>query len=110
MMKNTIEKFKAFYDTTNAEVRWWSYAAWILPLVALAGIFFVMVIGWDDSQLHRLAIVGGVTFFSISTCWWWWALYKLMKVSSLMLHTAESLKDIGSELRDINREIHDQDK
>lgn len=102
-------KYKQFYCATTQQVRWWAYAAWTLPLVALAGIFFVDLIGWGD-DFHRAVVVGGIVFFTVAVYWWWWAIFKLARLSNLLLNTANNLKEIGDELREINQNLKQEDK
>lgn len=102
-------RFKNFYCETQKQVKWWAYAAWTLPFTALASIFFLDMLGWTDG-LHRAAVVGGVIFFTIAVYWWWWAIFKLARLSNLLLNTADNLKDIGNELREISRNIKQKDK
>ena len=102
-------KFKNFYDATNQQVRWWAYAAWTIPFVALAGIFFVDMIGWSEG-FHRAVVIGGITFFTVAVYWWWWAIFKLARLSTLLLNTAEELKTIGTELRKISQDLQQEDK
>jgi hypothetical protein len=101
--------FKEFNRKTNDEVRWWAYAAWTIPFICLATIFFLDVIGWE-STMHKVIITGGVLFFSIAVFWWWWAIFKLASIAKLMLNTANNLRDIGQELKSINKELHQDDK
>lgn len=102
-------RFRKFYCETDKQVRWWAYAGWTLPFIALAGIFFFNIIGWDDGY-HQAVIVGGVIFFTIAVYWWWWAIFKLARLSNLLLNTADNLKEIGSELREINQNLRQEDK
>jgi len=103
---NSLEKFST---GTNREVKWWSYAAWTTPFVALAAIFFVDLIGWNDTQ-SKLIVTGGVVFFSVAVYWWWWAIFKVSRMASMLLNTAKELKNISKEMYDLNREIYKKDK
>ena len=109
MTREKIEAFKQFYNATDGEVRWWAYAGWSVPIIALASLFFVNIIGLE-SLFNQLIVVGAVSFFSLSVVWWWWAIFKLAAIAKLMLNTAVNLKEIGSELKSINKEIHKEDK
>ena len=108
-MKQLIEKICNFYNVTNKEVRWWAYAAWTVPFIALAGIFFFNVIGWE-SFFQKFIVLGGVTFFSIAVFWWWWAIFKVSRISNILLETAEDLKTIGEEMRKVGKEFYKEDK
>ena len=106
---NVFSKVKDFYTTTNKEVRWWAYAAWTAPFTALAVIFFLDQIGWSEG-VSRLVVIGGVIMFTVAVYWWWWAIFKLARISNLLLETAENLKRIGKEMREVGREINKEDK
>jgi len=104
-----LERFKNFYSTTNREVRWWAYAGWTVPLIALAGIFFIDMIGWTEGW-NRAVVIGGIAFFAVAVYWWWWAIFKLARLSNLLLNTANNLKEISEELREINQNLKQEDK
>lgn len=106
MVKQIFEKF---YDITSREIKWWAYSAWTLPFSALGGLFFVWLYGTDD-MLHRSLIVGSIIFFTISVYWWWWAINKLLNISRLLLETANGVKDISVDLRQIHKDLDPKDK
>jgi hypothetical protein len=106
MIRNIFERF---YDITTKEVKWWAFLGWTLPLVALSGVFFVWLYGTED-MLHRALVIGSITFFSISVYWWWWAINKLLNISRLMFETANGIKDISKDLRQIHSDIKPKDK
>ena len=108
-MIDKLNEFKKFYTHTDTQVRWWAYAGWSIPIIALASIFFVYIIGPTDI-FHTMIITGAILFFSIAVFWWWWAIFKLAGIAKLMLNTASNLRDIGNELRRINEELHQNDK
>ena len=108
-MKALIKRICGFYNATNKEVRWWAYAAWTTPFVALASLFFIDLIGWD-SLWQKTVIVGGVIFFSVAVFWWWWAIFKVARISNILLETAEDLKIIGDEMRKIGKDLYKKDK
>ena len=97
IIKNNAEK-------TKKEVRWWSYAAWTLPFVALAGIFFFNVLGWDNAFDISL-VIGATIMFAISVFWWWWAIYKIYNFADMMSKTAERLKSIKEDFNKLKNNI-----
>lgn len=68
-----------FKNKKLKEIRLWAWAAAVLPITALSGIFFIWVFG--TKTLFDIAIVvGETTMFGIAVVWWWWALYTIKKV------------------------------
>lgn len=108
-MKHMISTVRDFYNTTNKEVRWWAYAAWTAPFTALAVIFLMVNVGWSEG-LDKVTVVIAAGFFTASVYWWWWAIFKLAKISNILLETAENLKKIGKEMREVGKELNDIDK
>jgi uncharacterized Tic20 family protein len=94
------------------EARYWTYAAWTLPFVALALIIFEHFIGHDD--WISITLVGiTTTFFSISVYWWWWALNKVVIVMAAMEKNEERFEDVLQEIkqtRQVLREIDDSNR
>lgn len=68
-----------FKNKKLKEIRLWAWAAAVLPITALSGIFFIWTFG--TKTLFDIAIVvGETTMFGIAVVWWWWALYTIKKV------------------------------
>lgn len=84
-------------EQIKKEVSWWAYAAWTLPLVALGGLFFFELIGWD-SIYEKLIVIGAIIFFSVSVFWWWWAIFKIRDIAQLMAASAEKFKQLQEDL------------
>jgi hypothetical protein len=109
-MKSMFRKqAESFNSATQKEVKWWAYAAWTSPFAALAGIFFAYIFGWK-SLFDQLVIIGGTVFFSAAVIWWWWAIFKVSRMATMLLNTAEELKKISKEMHAVNREMHKEDK
>ena len=98
-----MKKIEDFKIKTLKQIRLWAWAAAILPITALAGLFFVWTLG--DGTLFGIAMVTGETvMFASAVTWWWWALYVLR---NLVRHWDETREDVKSVLTDIKsmREI-----
>ena len=108
-MKNILESIRNFYSLTNNEVRWWAYAAWTAPFTALVLIFLLDQIGWSDG-VNRLVVISGIVIFTVAVYWWWWAIFKVSRMAGLLLNTAEQLKNISKDLREINQNLSKEDK
>jgi hypothetical protein len=76
----------------------------VLPLVALAGLFFLEFIGLR-SYYHVTLTIGATVMFSISVVWWWWALYTIASVTSTLGKTSEKLDAVIDEVVDVKKEV-----
>ena len=85
------------------QARWWAYAAWTLPFVALA-----ILIGLEYLNLqnlyHLIALIIIGVFFSVSVFWWWWAIDAIKQMFVLMKNTEDNFNDVKSALKE-TREI-----
>ena len=111
-MNLRIQDYKKSASNTAKQVKWWSYAAWTLPFVALAAISFEHYIG-DVSMMHRVIWITTTIFFSTSVFWWWWAINKFKEISQRLLESEERFAEIKKELKvaqDIIREDVDRNR
>lgn len=91
---------KQFREKTLREIRWWAWAAAVMPLSALAALFFIWAYGTDT--MYRLAMVAGSsTMFTVAVIWWWWA---LRAISTLVKHWDETRNNVEGTLHHV-REI-----
>lgn len=69
-----------FKTKTLRQIKLWAWAAAVLPITALAGIFFIWtfapknIFGWA-------MIAGEITMFAIAVAWWWWAMYTIRELT-----------------------------
>jgi len=91
---------------TNKDVRWWTYAAWTLPLAAVSILVFLNIFGWTNLYDKAIVIVA-VTFFSISVFWWWWALHRIYEVIRQLNKTDQKLDDIKEEFVKTRKVLRD---
>lgn len=91
-------KYFQFAEQTKRQTRWWSYAAWTLPFVALAILTVEEYLGLDE--FHR-KILGSVLviFFSASVFWWWWALHKIKYIIESLRNTDKNFEEVKQEIR-----------
>ena len=87
----------SFKQTTIRQIRIWAWAAAVLPVTALAGIFFIWTFG-TTSLLSWVMIIGETVMFSIAVVWWWWAMYILR---NLVNHWDETRDKVGDVLKDV---------
>lgn len=84
------------------ETRIWAFAAWTVPFVALGGLFFFELVGWED--LYQKSIVAGaVLFFAISVFWWWWAISKVSQLAKMFIDTRENFTQIKTNLQELRK-------
>lgn len=94
-----------FAQKTQKQVRWWAYAAWTLPFIALAGLFFLEFIGTDS--IYKTALtVGAVIFFAISVFWWWWAIFKIARVSQIIINTTKKFEEVLEQFKNLKKDIN----
>lgn len=95
---------KDFHTRALSQISIWAWAATVLPLVALAGLFFLECIGLR-SYYHMTLTIGATVMFAISVVWWWWALYTIAGVTSTLGKTSEKLDVVIDEVVDIKKEV-----
>lgn len=84
---------KTLLRSTANQVKWWAYAAWTLPFVALVILGVEYVFNWTTFYEKSIMIMG-VVFFSISVYWWWWALYKIKQMIDQLSITQEKIDQV----------------
>ena len=92
---------------TKVEIKWWSYAAWTLPFVALAIIIFERIFGFENYYQITLTLVS-LVFFSISVYWWWWALHKIAVILSYMNKTDRHIEEVINEIKETRKAIQQE--
>jgi hypothetical protein len=89
-----MENFKT---TTLRQIKLWAWAAAVLPLTALAGIFFIWA--FAPNNWYGWAMVTGETImFAIAVIWWWWAMYTM---SQLIKHWERTRENVTAVLDDV---------
>ena len=89
------------------EIKIWAWLAVILPITALAGMFFVWVFG-IDTYVKIFMVIGSTAMFSVAVIWWWWAIWTVAKITDLLGMTADKMKDLKNEILSIRKEINDK--
>lgn len=101
-----MTKFNDFKHRTITQIRMWAWAAAVLPITALAGVFFV----WKffDGSFLAIAMVSGETImFGIAVAWWWWAMYILRNLVNHWDDTREKVSHVLIDIKDIKTIIHE---
>ena len=92
-----MPKFNDFKTQTIKQIRIWAWAAAILPITALAGVFFTWRF-FDNTAFGYAMIIGETAMFSIAVFWWWWAMYVLR---NLVQHWDDTRKNVKNVLHDV---------
>ena len=92
-----------FKNKTIQQIRLWAWAAAVLPITALAGIFFVWRF-FDKSVFGYAMIIGETAMFFVAVTWWWWAMYVLRNLVQHWDETRTNVKDVLQDVKSI-REI-----
>lgn len=100
---------KDFHKRTLSQISIWAWAATVLPLVALAGLFFLEFIGLR-TYYHASLVFGATIMFAISVVWWWWALYTISNVTSMLGKTSNKVIEVSTEVKEIKKEVNDLKK
>lgn len=102
-------KFNDFRNKTLTQIRLWAWAAAVLPITALAGIFFVWRF-FDGTILGIAMVTGEVIMFSIAVVWWWWAMYILRNLVKhwdetrvKVVHVLDEVKEMKSVVLEVFR-------
>lgn len=86
-----------FKTKTLQQIRLWAWAAAVLPVTALAGIFFTWRF-YDSTIFGYAMIIGETIMFSIAVVWWWWAMYVMR---NLVEHWGETKEKVFDVLQDV---------
>jgi hypothetical protein len=86
------------------EIKLWAWAAAVLPLIALAGLFFVWLFGTEE-MFNISMIVGATTMFTAAVIWWWWAIHSIYNLIVLWNKTDETMQEVKVDLKEIKESI-----
>ena len=95
---------KDFHKKVLSQISIWAWAATVLPIVALAGLFFLEFIGLR-TYYHVTLVIAATTMFAISVVWWWWALYTIYRVTNILGKTSEKVETVVDEVEHIKKDI-----
>jgi protein-S-isoprenylcysteine O-methyltransferase Ste14 len=95
-----------FKDKTLKQIRLWSWAAAVLPITALAGIFFVWAFG-TSSWWSWAMITGETVMFAIAAVWWWWAMYTMRQLVKHWDNTRNNVTEVLKDVVEIKNIVKD---
>lgn len=95
-----MQVIKDFSERALDQIRWWTWSAAVLPITALAGMFFIWAIGLDD--LIGIALtVGATTMFCVAAVWWWWIIWTVSRILKKDRKVAMELKQASENIKDL---------
>jgi hypothetical protein len=102
------KEITAFTESTKKQARIWDWAGRILPMFALAIVLvlhFAKQHSLKDTALDAILIV----FLTICFIWWYWAIKKIVLSTNYLKETYIKFKEISNELRNIKKDIKQDD-
>lgn len=97
---------KNFHKKALREIKWWAWAATVMPPAALVTLFLINFIG-TDTYYDILIIILSSFMFMIAVVWWWWTLYTIAKVTGILGITVDKIEKVDSDLKEIKKEVKD---
>ena len=91
-----------FKTRTINQIRLWAWAAAVLPITALAGIFFIWKF-FDGTILGWALTIGEITMFIVAVTWWWWAMYVMRNLVKHWDETKDSVKEVLNDVKDMRK-------
>jgi len=104
-----IQHLAKFAKRTQREIRWWSYAAWSTPFVAIACLVLLNFLGWNNIYDKFIIIITSV-FFGVSVFWWWWAIHKFATVFNIFTKTEKDLQEVKQHLIETRKIVQEEIK
>lgn len=93
-----------FIISTLRQIKIWIWLAAILPLSALAGVFFIWRF-YDGTVLGNVLIGGEILMFTVAVIWWWWAMYSMRNLVKHWGKTNDKVADVLTEIRDMKDSV-----
>jgi len=101
MLSNILREGETM-NKTEQQARWWKYAAWTAPFVALAILIGEYLLGFDTRPTSFIIVV---TFIATSVFWWWWAISKIVHIVKAAERVEKSFEGIKQELKEIKKDV-----
>lgn len=89
-----------FKNRTFKQIRWWAWAATVLPITALAAMFFIWRFA-PTTFIGYTFVVGEILMFGIAVVWWWWAMYTMRNLVKQWDKTKDQVSDVSKDIKDI---------
>ncbi len=95
-----MSKLNNFKIKTIREIKIWAWIAAVLPMTALAGLFFIWMFGTKD-LFDWAMVVGQTLLFTVAVIWWWWAIYVIRKLVQQWETTRINVSSVLEEIRTV---------
>lgn len=86
------------------EARYWKYAAWTMPFVALAVLIGEIILGHKQEQAITSMIIIA-TFVTTSVFWWWWSLNKIVYMIKKSDQVLDDFVEVKKQLQEIKENV-----
>jgi ABC-type uncharacterized transport system involved in gliding motility auxiliary subunit len=93
-------------NNIEQQARWWKYAAWTAPFVALAILIGEELLGFE-SAIGVTSVIITTTFITTSVFWWWWAISKITFLMKRHEVVEENFKDLKNDIKEIKKDVGD---
>ena len=95
---------KDLAQKTQKEVKWWDWAARILPIFSVCFIGFCHYFGFNNL---RDFVIGATLlgFAATAIVWWWWAIYKISWLANLYSNIVDRIKEVKKETKEIDSDL-----
>ena len=100
---------KDFHKKKLNEIKWWAWLATVGPIIALAGLFFVEFIGFDNIY-EVILTVGAIIMFTVAVIWWWWAIWTIAKVTDVLSVTIDRFDIVQDNIKNVKKDIRELDQ
>lgn len=95
-----------FTEKTIRQIKIWAWAAAVLPITALAGMFFIWRFA-PDSVVDYAFITGETVMFCIAVIWWWWAMYTMRNLVKQWDRTKENVQSVAADIKEMKSVVLD---
>lgn len=89
---------------TQQQAKYWRYAGWTSPFVAVAILLGEILLGFD-SIVNITSISILVIFITTSVFWWWWAISKIVYMVNTARRVEENFSKLREEIKEIKKDV-----
>lgn len=89
-----------FSETGLKHISLWAWAAAVLPITALAGIFFIWMVG-PNEWVEILLVTCATVMFGVFVGWWWWIIWIVSRILKKDRRIAEELADTCETIKEV---------
>lgn len=101
-----ITRLKNFSDQKVREIKAWAWAAAVLPLMGLSGLFFLWAFGFEN-YISQSMVAGATFMFGTAVGWWWWALHTMSNLIKRWDETRNDVADVLLNTREMREMVRD---